>query len=557
MTSFLAHLSARTRICSLNAVVSFLFATSAAAQAEDPRSPAADNHNVGSDVSSDVEIEVDSDVSPPAENPPAEPASGDRADVVTDPQDVASPAEQGAQVTSQDRPLGEVQSPKVEVSAPEELAAGEKEALQVTPQKSEPVLGERSLFGTSLPRGASLVSASLEAEGTNYRRPLRLGFLMWGFVQAQYTANQISEDQLDADGVPLNRNEFEVPRARLRLDHGWKYAFATLELEAGTTNGPPVRMRRAEASLLYRGNATDDVTPPIVLTGGITDIPFGAELGESQRDRLFMERSLPSLAIFPSNADLGAKLWGAYGPIDYAVALVNGEPLAENGWPKDLNAAKDVTGRLGALSQLGKKGQIKGGVSFYVGKGVSPGTPGTKGTLQWVDLNSNGAVDAGEIQGLTGSSAIPSQNFSRFATGLDVGTTWLLPVGPLQVGAEVFVASNMDRGLLPNDPTLTGANSRQFGASFFFVQGVTRWVGLGFRGAYYDPNSNIVEQRSGTFHLKNQTIWELAPSLALLLDRARISAEYDFIIDHLGRDSTGVPSNVANNRWTVRLQVDL
>src|SRR5690606_37505452 len=148
---------------------------------------------------------------------------------------------------------------------------------------------------------------------------------------------------------------------------------------------------------------------------------------------------------------------------------------------------------------------IKGGVSFYVGKGTSLGTPGSEGTLQWVDLNSNGTVDAGEVQGLTGSSAIPSQNFSRFATALDIGTTWLLPIVPLQVEAEVFVASNMDRGHLTNNPVLTGANSRQFGASFFFVQGVTRWVGVGFRGAYYDQNTNIVEQRSGAFHLKNQT----------------------------------------------------
>jgi len=547
MTSFLADLSARTRLCSLSALVSFFFATSASAQVEAPT-------NNDQNADSDVEIEVDSDVNAAAESTPAEPSTAVPADAGNETQAVDQAAEETAQAEN-DKPAPVTQT-SIAASAPEVAAAAEQVAPQAQAQ-AKPALGERSLFGTNLPRGSSLVSPSLEAEGTNYRRPLRLGFQVWGFVQAQYTANQISEDQLDADGVPLNRNEFEVPRARLRLDHGWKYAFATLELEAGTTNGPPVRLRRAEASLLYRGNVSDELTPPIVLTGGITDIPFGAELGESQRDRLFMERSLSSLAIFPSNADLGAKLWGAYGPVDYAVAVVNGEPLADNGWPQDPNAAKDVTGRFGALAKLGEKAQIKGGVSFYVGKGTSLGTPGSKGTLQWVDLNSNGTVDAGEVQGLTGSSAIPSQNFSRFATALDIGTTWLLPIDPLQVEAEVFVASNMDRGHLTNNPVLTGANSRQFGASFFFVQGVTRWVGVGFRGAYYDPNTNIVEQRSGAFHLKNQTIWELAPSLALLLDRARISAEYDFIIDHLGRDSIGVPSNVANNRWTVRLQVDL
>jgi len=517
----------------------------------------------------DVEIEVDDSTPAPAAPPPASaapavpgqasPAPGQAAAPVAPP----APANPTAAAASQSpviaesasaAPAAPVQKDQTSAATASEASSGAASSSAKASTSTEtPAKGQ---LATRLPRGESLVSAGIEAEGSNYRRPLRMGFSVWGFVQAQYSANQISEDQLDADGEPLNHDGFDVPRARLRLDHGWKYGFATLELEAGTI-GAPVRLRRAEASLLYRGAVPDDKTPPLVLTAGITDIPFAAELGESQRDRLFLERSLSSQAIFPSNADLGAKLWGAYGFLDYSVALINGEPLSNSGWPRDPNAAKDVTGRVGAQARLGDVGLLKGGVSFYVGKGFSPGTPATKDTLQWVDLNSNGVVDSGEIQGLTGSSAIESQNFNRYAAALDLGTTWVLPWGPLQAGGEIFVASNMDRGLIPNDPIISGASSRQFGASAFLQQGITRWVLLGVRGAFYDPNSNIVEQRAGEFHLKNQQFWELSPSLAVLIDRARLTGQYDFVFDHLGRDAAGVPSNVANNRWTIRLQVDL
>ena len=508
----------------------------------------------------DVEIEVEESTPSPTPEPSASP--GTPSAEKTQPAPVepplaekTAPAEQtppsvaSAPVAAAPTEPALAPAEPVPASAkPTEIGSESSSASSATPAKGQ--------FATRLPRGDSLLGAGIEAEGSNYRRPLRLGFGIWGFVQAQYSANQISEDQLDADGQSLNQDGFAVPRARVRLDHGWKYAFATIELEAGTVDAP-VRLRRAEASLLYRGAVPDNKTPLIVLTGGITDIPFAAELAESQRDRLFLERSLPSQAIFPSNADLGAKLWGAYEFLDYSVALINGEPLGHSGWPRDPNAAKDVTGRVGAQAQLGDVGLLKGGVSFYVGKGFSPGTPATKDTLQWVDLNSNGVVDSGEIQGLTGSSAIESQNFNRFAAALDIGTTWVLPWGPLQAGGELFVASNLDRGLVPNDPITSGADSRQLGASAFLQQGITKWVLLGVRGSFYDPNSNIVEQREGDFHLKNQQFGELSPSLAVLIDRARLTGQYDFVFDHLGRDSAGVPSNVANNRFTIRLQVDL
>ena len=89
------------------------------------------------------------------------------------------------------------------------------------------------------------------------------------------------------------------------------------------------------------------------------------------------------------------------------------------------------------------------------------------------------------------------------------------------------------------------------------VQQITQWGALGFRAAYYDPNSNLVEQRSGNFHLKDQSFLVLSPVAAFTLAHGRITAQYDFIKDNLGRDLQGVPANIRNDQLTLRLQVDL
>lgn len=399
--------------------------------------------------------------------------------------------------------------------------------------------------------------AVVDKEGSNYRRALKPGFAVSGFVQAQYQTSQLSEDQLDSDGAPLNQDEFSVRRARIRLDHGWGYGFATLEVDAGTIGGANLRLRRAEASLFYRGQAPVDVTPWVILTAGVTDIPFGLELGESQRDRLFMEQSIASRALFPTPADVGAKIWGAYEFVDYSLAVVNGEPTGITGFPTDPNAHKDITGRFGFRALPSERSMIAGGASFYAGQGMSFGVPGTKDSLQWVDINNNGLVEASEIQGVTASAALPSRNFDRWAAALDVSARFPSPIGLLRAGAEAYIASNMDRGVLPSDPVVLGGDAVALGGSLYLTSQIGDYVLVGVRGAYYDPNSNLIEQRAGTFHLQDQSFLELSPSLAVMLESVRLSAQYDWLWDHLGRDSTGVPTDARNDRFTIRLQVDL
>ena len=160
--------------------------------------------------------------------------------------------------------------------------------------------------------------------------------------------------------------------------------------------GPTVTIRRGEASLVYRNKNDLEGAPLVATTLGVMDIPFGYELGvEGARARPFMERSFGSGALFPTEADLGFKVWGAISYLRYAVALMNGEPLDNRGFPRDPNAAKDVIGRVGVDVKPIELLSVFGGMSFASGKGFHPGGEATKDSFAWSDTDLNGAVTTG------------------------------------------------------------------------------------------------------------------------------------------------------------------
>ena len=158
---------------------------------------------------------------------------------------------------------------------------------------------------------------------------------------------------------------------------------------------------------------------------------------------------------------------------------------------------------------------------------------------------------------MTGSAAIPSRNFDRWALGLDLAAALDTRLGQTRLSGEVVVASNMDRNLLVSDPVLISRDARQLLLTLSLVQQITDYGLIGFRAAYYDPDSDLIEQRAGVFHLRDQTFWVLSPTVGLTLPHGRLVAQYDFIRDFLGRDERGVPTDVRNDQLTIRLQVDL
>ena len=378
----------------------------------------------------------------------------------------------------------------------------------------------------------------------------------YAYVQGQYETHQDSQDQLSANGTLLNKDRFSIRRARAALLGEWKYAALALELDANTTNGPQVDLRKAEASLQYR---PDRSAPPIVMaTLGLFDAPFGYELDESAKTRLFMERTTASQAFFPGEPDLGFRLAGAIGFFRWTMAAMNGQPLNTPYVYQDPSASKDVFFRFGVDTHPLSELQVAGGLSAINGEGFHAGSTASGSSLQWHDVNEDGVVEASELVGVPAQAATSSQLFRHWAVGADLRMNYKWWLGVTKIYGELVVAQNFDRGLYVADPIATGLDTRELGFYAAAVQEVTQWGAIGLRYDYYNPNSNAFDKRGGSLIPFSEAITTISPMAALLLpDRARLVVQYDGIKNAYARSALGVPTNLADNVVTVRLQVQL
>ena len=384
------------------------------------------------------------------------------------------------------------------------------------------------------------------------------GISAGGYLQSQYEVHQDSQDQLAQGGALLNKNRFSIRRARVSLIGDWQYAAIALELDANTTSGPQVDLRKAEASLQYR---PDRSKPPILMaTMGQFDTPFGYELVESPRTRWFMERSQASLGFWPGEPDLGVRLAGALGFFRWTIAGVNGEPLGEKSAfaLQDPNSAKDVIFRFGFDVNPREDLHLAGGVSSLRGKGFSPGTDATKAGLQWNDLNGDGVIESSELTPISASIATPSQNFDRWAAGADLRAQYQSTLGVTKVYGEFMLGSNMDRDQYFADPTQTLVDQRELGVYVAVLQDIGPYGVVGFRYDLYDPNSNAFDKRAGLTLPFSETVKTASPLIGLTLpDRVRLVFQYDIVRNALARTAEGVPTDLKSNVWTLRLQVQL
>ena len=378
------------------------------------------------------------------------------------------------------------------------------------------------------------------------------------YVQAQYDWNESSQDQLTQSGTTLNQDRFLIRRARAAVGGEWQYAALFLELDANTTNGPQVDLRKAEASLQYR---PDRSRPPVVMaTMGLFDVPFGYELVESPRTRWFMERTTASQAWFPTEPDVGLRIAGALSWFRWTIAGVNGNPMGEtpNFALQDPAAAKDVVFRFGFDTTPLPELNVAGDVSTLRGRGFHPGTSASKASIQWTDLNEDGVIQPYEITGVPGESATASQGFDRWAVGADLRAHYRWWPGVLKVYGEFVLANNLDRSLYVADPVVTSLDQRELGWYVGATQEVTRYGLLGLRYDFYDPNSNAFDKRAGQLIPYSEAIKNISPLVGLTLpDRARLVFQYDFNTNAFARSSVGVPTNFKENGWTIRLQVQL
>jgi hypothetical protein len=424
---------------------------------------------------------------------------------------------------------------------------------QLTAERTQREAREKQLAAAYEARLEQRLAQALEAKPSVSGNK---GLSLSGFIQSDLAFRQSSDDQLNSStSAPLNEDRFLIRRARLRSGYETPYWLGALELDANTVSGGQVRVVGAEVSARWPAAAQ----PALVqATLGLFKIPFGFEVLESDRDRLFLERSTIIRALFPGEYDLGGRVNGAWHFLRYAVAVQNGEPIGERTFPlRDPNRAKDVVGRVGIDEALGERTRVLGGVSALYGRGFHKGTPATKSTLVWQDRNESGSFDDGELQVTPGVAATPSANFSRFALGIDGRLAWNTPgLGPTVVYGEVIWAKNLDRTLMVADPLgPLGRDLREFGFYGALIQDVGSHLQLGVRFDYYDPDRDATDLQGAQLRPSTMAYQSLALAAAVRSGPGRLVFEYDINRNHLGRDNTGLPTNLADNVFTIRSEV--
>jgi hypothetical protein len=398
---------------------------------------------------------------------------------------------------------------------------------------------------------------SLQAKAEKAREAAEAAVHFGGFVQADSNLwNQASHDELNqSNGNLINDQRFLIRRARLKATIEREYTAGVLEFDGNTVSGATARIISAEASAKIPG---EPGAPPVVqLSMGLFKIPFGFELLQSDKDRLFMERSNAERALFPGEYDVGVRLSGGWRFARYAIAVQNGEPLGERSYPgRDPNAVKDVTGRIGVETPITDSLWIAAGVSALSGKGFHPGTPATKATIQWNDANQNGIVDGGEIRAAPGMAAAPSRNFIRFGYGADLRlglTTEAL--GTTVLYGELYLAQDLDRGLVPADPySGLSRDLRELGGYVALTQDLGPHLAAGLRYDVYDPDRDSADPARPLVPTRF-TYQTVSAVVAAVLGQVRLSAEYDHNTNHNGRDSSGNPRNLDSDTIVVRGQV--
>lgn len=387
-------------------------------------------------------------------------------------------------------------------------------------------------------------------------------FRFGGFVQVDFLRRQISEDELsDGTREPLNETAFVLRNARVGVDADWRYVGTTASAELFSNGGP---VRPATFDLHAQIPRRDPGAPPWVqLRTGLLRVPFGFEnFNQNDAQRFFGERTLVSHAYVPGLFDVGASLEGQLWALRWIVGVYNGQPVGAPGFGyRDPNAAKDYAGRLHLRGLLPGGIDAALGTSFLYGTGFSAGTPPSKDSFDWIDLNEDGRVTVAEIIPVTGSAGRPSENFSRWGLGVDTQLRRRLPrVGLLTLYAEMAVGENLDRAVAIADPVLLRRDQRGLGWYVGLTQQLTRHATIGVRYDQYHPDLDRIEPYEGTTVITRRRFQTVSGGVAGHLHQgeamaARLLVEYEHQRNSLGRDAQGRPAQLDNDTLRVRAEV--
>jgi hypothetical protein len=196
-----------------------------------------------------------------------------------------------------------------------------------------------------------------------------------------------------------------------------------------------------------------------------------------------------------------------------------------------------------------------------VGHGLHAGTPAGKPSLIWQDRNEDGQFQSNEISLAPGTAPNPSLTLGRHGLGADLRVVVSTPgLGDTVGYSEVYVAKNLDRGLLPADPYAlittpygpVARDMREIGWYAALTQDVGEHLMLGARYDFYNPDRDSANLTLGSQVPASFSYQSLSLAAALRVPSGRLIAEYDINRNHLGRDSAGAPTNLRDNAFVIR-----
>ena len=78
---------------------------------------------------------------------------------------------------------------------------------------------------------------------------------------------------------------------------------------------------------------------------------------------------------------------------------------------------------------------------------------------------------------------------------------------------------------------------------------------IGFRYDSYDPNADAQAHEGGTLVAVSQTVRSFSPLIGLAFrDHARLLFQYDVNRNESGLTPAGLPTDLRDDAWTLRLQ---
>ncbi len=359
--------------------------------------------------------------------------------------------------------------------------------------------------------------------------------VIWNFYNAAASPNSVNgllppgvgsnDVTATSSGNTTNPDFFRLRRARLKLDFiPSEYARFVVEIEPvpkdPTIPGSGTIARQIET--IARLPLSKQIA--VELGGGSFEVPFGGEWREAHGHRPFIERSYFQQNVFPGDFDLGFHALLAVGRrFEAELATVNGQTFGEldHGGNLDLNRAKDAVAT----------------VRF---------------TFPGLELGASGYAGVGQLVSATN---LTFKQYTRFAGDADLYVSQHTPFGLTRAFAELFVGSNMDRGVLapgnlpviPVDLTQDVANRIEIGVLARVDQDLGRFLTIGVRYDYYNADMNLDNDARHTVGgvLALRLIPELQAHHAIALassfgPRIQVNLEYDHAIDTI-RASGPVP----------------